>query len=167
MKKMTEQNLGAAFSGESQAHVRYLAYAQVAEKDHRPNIARLFRAIAFAEQVHAINHYKELGQVNSLSQDLQVAIDGENYEVDDMYPAFRAVAELQGERGALRTTDWALQAEKVHAGMYLRAKQSVDGGHDFELGEMYICEECGYTVEGKPPDRCPLCGAPRERFKKF
>lgn len=167
MRKMTEQNLNAAFAGESQAHLRYLAFAQIAEKEHRPNVARLFRAIAYAEQVHAMNHYKELGLVKTLSQNLQVAIDGETYEVDDMYPSFRAVAELQGERGALRTTEWALQAEKVHAGMYQRAKQSVDGGSDVFLGDVYICDECGYTVEGKPPDRCPLCGAPRDRFSKF
>lgn len=167
MRKMTEQNLTAAFIGESQAHMRYLIYAQVAEKERLPNVARLFRAIAHAEQVHASNHYQELGQVNSVSQNLQVGIEGETYEVDEMYPAYRAVAELQGERGALRTTEWALQAEKVHAGMYLRAKQSVDGGHDFTLGDVYICDECGYTLEGKPPERCPLCGAPRERFRKF
>lgn len=167
MRKMTEQNLTAAFVGESQAHMRYLIYAQVAEKERLPNVARLFRAIAHAEQVHASNHYRELGQVGSVSQNLQIGIDGETYEVDDMYPSYRTVAELQGERGALRTTEWALQAEKVHAGMYLRAKQAVDGGHDFTLGDVYICDECGYTLEGKPPERCPLCGAPRERFRKF
>ena len=167
MRKMTEQNLNAAFAGESQAHLRYLAFAQIAEKEHRPNVSRLFRAIAYAEQVHGINHYKELGLIKKLSQNLQAAIEGETYEAEDMYPSFRAVAELQGERGALRTTEWALQAEKVHAGMYQRAKQSVDGGGDVFLGDVYICDECGYTVEGNPPDRCPLCGAPRDRFSKF
>lgn len=167
MRKMTEQNLSAAFGGESQAHLRYLAFAQTAEKEHRPNVARLFRAIAYAEQVHGINHYKELGLIKNLSQNLQAAIEGETYEVDEMYPAFRSVAELQGERGALRTTEWALVAEKVHAGMYQRAKQSVDAGSDVFLGDVYICDECGYTVEGNPPDRCPLCGVPRDRFSKF
>ena len=84
MRKMTEQNLSAAFAGESQAHMRYLAFAQVAEREHRPNVARLFRAIAFAEQIHAFNHYKELGLVSNLGRNLQVAIDGETYEVEDM-----------------------------------------------------------------------------------
>lgn len=132
MRKMTEANLQAAFSGESQAHMRYLIFAEKAEKDGNANVARLFRAIAFAEQVHATNHFRNLNGVGTTADNLQAAIDGETYEVEEMYPAFRAVAELQGEKGAVRSTTWALEAEKVHAGLYSQAKTSVEGGQDVD-----------------------------------
>lgn len=164
---MTEDNLKSAFAGESQAHMRYMIFARKAEEEGYPNVARLFRAIAYAELVHAKNHYEALGMIRSTSDNLQVAIDGEIYEVNEMYPAYNAVAKLQEERGAQRTTDWALQAEKVHAGIYQRAKQAVEEGRDIPLGSVYICEVCGYTVEGETPSRCPICGAPKEKFRKF
>lgn len=167
MKKMTEQNLTAAFAGESQAHMRYVIFADKAEEEGHPNVARLFRAIAFAERVHARNHCDVLGNIRGSAGNLQVAIDGETYEANEMYPAFKAVAELQGEKGAQRSTDWALQAEKVHAGMYQRAKQAVERKEDVDIGKIQVCELCGYTVDGKPPERCPLCGAPREKFRSF
>lgn len=167
MKKMTEQNLTSAFAGESQAHMRYTIFADKAEEEGYSNVAKLFRAIAFAERVHAKNHYDVLGNIRGSSDNLQVAIDGETYEVNEMYPAFKAVAELQGEEGAQRSTNWALQAEKVHAGMYQRAKQAVGRKEDIEIGPVQICEVCGYTVEGEAPERCPLCGAPKEKFRSF
>jgi rubrerythrin len=164
---MTEDNLKAAFAGESQAHMRYLIFAQRAERDSRPNVARLFRAIAYAEQIHATNHFKELGNIKDSAQNLGVAIAGETYEVEEMYPAFRAVAELQGEKGAQRSTDWALQAEKIHAQMYGQAKQAVEQGQDIAPGDIYICDVCGYTVEGVAPDKCPVCGAKADKFTRF
>jgi rubrerythrin len=167
MRKMTEDNLKSAFAGESQAHMRYLIFAEKAEQEGFPNVARLFRAIAYAEQVHATNHYNTLGMIRETTDNLQVAIDGETYEVNEMYPAYKAIAELQGEKGAQRSTNWALQAEKVHAGMYQKAKQGVERKEDIPLGPVFICEACGYTVEGSAPDRCPVCGAPKERFRKF
>ncbi|MBS7636723.1 rubrerythrin family protein [Candidatus Bathyarchaeota archaeon] len=167
MRKMTEDNLKSAFAGESQAHMRYLIFARKAEEEGYLNVARLFRAIAYAEQVHATNHYDALGMIRSSSDNLQVAIDGETYEVNEMYPAYNAVAKLQEEKGAQRTTDWALQAEKVHAGMYQKAKQAVERGNDIKLGPIYICDTCGYTVEGEAPNRCPVCGASKEKFRKF
>lgn len=167
MKRMTEKSLKDAFAGESQAHMRYLIFANIAEKEGFPNIARLFKAIAFAEQVHAKNHLRELGGIKSSSENLQVAIDGETYEVNEMYPAFKAIAELQNESNAIRTFDWALQAEKIHAEMYQKAKQAVESGKDIEATPIFICEGCGYTVEGEAPEKCPICGAPRERFRKF
>jgi len=167
MRKMTEDNLKNAFAGESQAHMRYLIFAKKAEEQGFPNVARLFRAISYAEQVHATNHYDVLGMIRGSTDNLQVAIDGETYEVNDMYPAFNAVAKLQEEKGAERTTDWALQAEKVHAGMYQKAKQAVENNKDIKLGSVYICDTCGYTVEGEPPNRCPVCGASKEKFRKF
>lgn len=167
MRRMTEDNLKSAFSGESQAHMRYLIFAKKAEREGFVNVARLFRAIAFAEQVHATNHLNALGLIRATAENLQVAIDGELYEVNEMYPAYNAVAKLQEERSAQRTTDWALQAEKVHAEMYQMAKQAVEAGEDIKIGAIYICELCGYTVEGEAPDRCPICGATKERFIKF
>ena len=167
MRKMTEENIKSAFAGESQAHMRYLIFAKKAEEEGFGNVARLFKAIAFAEQVHATNHLKVLGGINSSAQNLQVAIDGETFEVNEMYPAYKEVAKLQEERGAVRSTDWALQAEKIHAAMYQKAKQAVEDSKDIELREVFICELCGYTVEGGAPDRCPICGAPKQKFRKF
>ncbi len=167
MRKMTEENLKSAFAGQSQAHMRYLIFAEVAEKEGRPNVARLFRAIAYAEQVHATNHYRELGMIRTSAENLQVAIDGENYEVNEMYPAFVAVAQLQGEKGAERAFHFALEAEKIHSAMYQRAREAVLAGKDAEVGKIYICSVCGYTVEGGAPDRCPICQATREKFKEF
>ncbi|MBC7130024.1 rubrerythrin family protein [Candidatus Bathyarchaeota archaeon] len=167
MRKITEENLKGAFAGESQAHMKYLIFAEKAEEEGFPNVARLFRAIAYAEQVHAKNHYDVLGMIKASSENLQAAIDGETYEVEEMYPAYNAVAKLQEEKGAERTTKWALEAEKIHAGMYQRAKQAVEGGKDLQIGSIYICSACGYTVEGAAPERCPICGAPKEKFKEF
>ena len=167
MRKMTEANLNSAYAGESMAHMRYSIFADVAEAEGRPNIAKLFRAISFAERVHATNHYREVGAINSSVQNLQVAIDGETYEVEEMYPAYKAVAELQGEKGAFRSADWAWKAEQIHAAMYQKAKRAAADGRDMQLGPMFICEVCGHTVEGNAPDRCPVCQAPKTKFRKF
>jgi rubrerythrin len=157
----------SAFAGESQAHMRYLIFADKADKEGFPNVSRLFRAIAYAERVHATNHLRELGGIQESAENLQTGINGETYEVEEMYPAFKAVAELQGEKGALRSSDWALQAEKIHAVMYGQAKTAVEAGRDLEIEDIHICEVCGHTVTGEPPDRCPICNARRERFRKF
>lgn len=167
MRKMTENNLLAAFAGESQAHMRYLAFADRARKDGFPNIARLFEAIAFAERTHATNHLRELGQIKGTAENLQEAIDGENFEVLEMYPVYHSAAVLQGEAGAQRSIVGALEAEKIHAAIYGNAKQAVDAGKDMEVGAIHICEVCGHTVTGDAPDRCPVCGAPKARFRAF
>ena len=117
MKDMTRENLKAALAGESQANIKYLAFATEAAKAGKPNIARLFHAIAYAEQVHALNHLKELGGIGDTVSNLQSAIDGENFEVDEMYAAYLEVAELQDERGAHRSMRYAAEAEKIHADM--------------------------------------------------
>ena len=167
MHPMTEENLKAAFAGESQAHMRYLAFADKAEKEGKANIARLFRAIAYAEQVHATNHLRELGGVTDTPGNLQEAINGETFEVEEMYPAYDAVAKLQNESGAVRSIHYAIEAEKIHADMYKSAKAEADAGKDVSIGKVYICPICGYTVEGDAPDKCPVCGAPREKFVEF
>lgn len=167
MKEMTKENLKAAFAGESQAHMKYLAFADQAEKEGFANVARLFRAIAYAEQVHATNHLRTVGGLGATKDNLVVAIGGETFEVDEMYPAYLAVAREQGEKPAERTMHWALEAEKIHQAMYGEAKAAVDKGVDIQIGEIWICGMCGYTVEGEPPDKCPICGARREQFKSF
>ncbi len=166
MRRMTEDNLKNAFNGESQAHMRYLIFAEKAEEEGFKNVARLFRAIAYAEQVHAANHYNVLGMIRSTVENLQEAINGETYEVNEMYPAYNAVAKLQDEKGAQRTTEWTLQAEKIHAAIYQRAKQSVESGKDVPLESIHICGVCGYTSE-EEFNRCPICGAKKEKIKKF
>ncbi|MEK6680894.1 MAG: rubrerythrin family protein [Nitrospirota bacterium] len=167
MKKMTEENLKAAFAGESQAHMKYLVFADKAEQEGKLNTARLFKAIAYAEQVHATNHLKALGNVKSTSENLDTAIGGETFEVEEMYPAYNAVAELQNEKGAKKSMGWAEEAEKIHITLYGNAKKAMLKGEDVKVGDIYICEFCGYTAEGKAPDKCPLCGAAKDKFKKF
>lgn len=167
MHAMTKEFLQAAFAGESQAHMKYLIFSQEAEKKGMPNLARLFRAIAYAEQVHATNHFRELGKVGDATANLQSCIEGENFEVTEMYPVYLNAAEFQAEKGAVRSAHFALEAEKIHETMYGKAKTVVAGGKDLSLGPMLICPVCGYTVEGEGLALCPVCGVKREMFKSF
>ena len=167
MHAMTETNLKDAFAGESQAHMKYLAFAARAEKDGHDKVALLFRAIAYAEQVHAINHLKELGGIGDTSANLEAAAGGENFEVTEMYPAYRVVAELQEEKGALRSIRFALEAEKIHEDMYREAKKILDAGRDIDVTRVSICPVCGHTVFGEPAERCPVCNVPPEKYVAF
>lgn len=167
MRVMTEKNLREAFAGESQAHMRYAIFAKKAEDEGKSNLARLFRAISFAELVHATNHFVALGDLGDSVKNLDMAIAGETYEVQEMYPAFNAVAQLQTEKGAQQSIRYALEAEKIHASMYEVAKRAAEEGKDVKVGSVYICEVCGHTVEGDAPERCPICGAVKARFRKF
>jgi rubrerythrin len=167
MKKMTEENLKNAFAGESQAHMKYMAFADKAEKENLPNVARLFRANSFAEQVHATNHLRTLSGIGNTSENIKDAIEGETFEVEEMYPAYVCVAEEQQEKGAETMTKWALEAEKVHAELYKKALGSVEEGQDLEAQPIHVCQVCGFTVEGEAPDTCPVCGSPKEKFTEF
>jgi len=167
MKKMTEANLQAAFAGESQASMRYKIFAETAREEGMPNIARLFEAISYAEQVHATNHFRALGGIATTPDNLGEAMGGENFEVDEMYPAYMAVAKVQEEKQAMVSIHYALEAEKIHAGMYEVARQSAVERKDITLGVMQICNVCGHTVEGDAPDKCPVCGATRDKFRAF
>ena len=167
MGQMTKENLLAAFAGESQAHMKYLIFAEKADKENRPNVARLFRATALAEKVHATNHLKALDMVGNTDENLQTGIDGETYEFEEMYPAFKAVAELQEQKKAIRIMDWAMEAEKTHAVLYSTAKEAVSAGKDVDFGDIHVCDVCGWTVAGDAPDKCPVCGAKHNRFTKF
>ncbi len=167
MKKMTKANLEVAFAGESQAHMKYLIFADVAEKEGKPKIAKLFRAIAYAEQVHATNHFKELGNVGKTPENLQSAIEGETFEIEEMYPAYDAVAKLQEEKGAEKSIKYAIEAEKLHAKIYADAKTKAEVDADAEVESVYVCPVCGYTAINEVPDKCPVCGVPKEKFVKF
>jgi rubrerythrin len=167
MQEMTKANLKEAFAGESQAHMKYTIFADRAERDGYPEVARLFRAIAFAERVHAARHLRELGGIGDTAANLEAAFGGENYETTEMYPAFAAVAELQGEKGAMRAIRYALEAEKIHEGMYTQAKESVMAGKDIESAPIFVCPDCGHTVIGEAPDKCPVCSVPKARFHQF
>lgn len=168
MKKMTEANLKAAFAGESQAHMKYLAFMEKAEREGYPEVARLFHAIAYAEKVHAINHLKQLKGIGDTAANLEVAMGGEGYEVDEMYPAFDAVAKLQEEKGAMRSFHYAIEAEKIHEEMYRDALESIKGGEDIASNSVYVCPVCGHTHIGEhAPDQCPICGVRADKYKKF
>jgi len=166
MGEMSRRFLSEAFAGESQAHMKYLIFASRAREEGFENVARLFEAIAFAELVHARNHLEALGEVGETKENLVTAINGENWEVEEMYPAYNAVAELQNDNRAKRSIRFAIEVEKIHSAMYTKAKQAVENGKDIEIGEIYICEVCGYTTDTKI-DRCPVCGAGFDRFRKF
>lgn len=167
MKKMTGINMQSAFAGESQAHIRYGNFSDRAKKDGFPNVARLFAAAAASERVHAGNHLKALEGIQATAANLAAAADGENFEIEDMYPSYIAVAEKQEERKATRSMHDALEAEKVHLSLYRRAADSVSGGKDIAAVDYYVCPVCGYTMEGTPPDVCPICGAKHELFLKI
>lgn len=167
MRKMTEENLKNAFAGESQAHMKYMAFADKAGKEDLPNVARLFRANSFAEQIHATNHLRTLSGIGNTSENIKEAIEGETFEVEEMYPAYICVAEEQHEKGAETMTKWALEAEKVHAELYKKALESVESGKDMEAQPIHVCQVCGFTVEGEAPDTCPVCGSPKEKFTGF
>lgn len=168
MNAMTKEFLQAALAGESQAHIKYLAFAEQADKENKPNIANLYRAIAYAEQVHAINHLKALEKVQSTSENLDAAKDGEDFEVDQMYPAYLAVAELQGEKKAVRSMTYAIEAEKIHSDLYAAAKTAVDAGEDIGEVKVWVCPVCGWTATGDElPERCPVCNVLKKVFREF
>ncbi|UCH64154.1 MAG: rubrerythrin family protein [Fidelibacterota bacterium] len=167
MRAMTKANLEAAFSGESQAHMKYAIFADKAEKEGYPEVARLFRAISYAERVHATNHLRELGGIGNTAANLETAAAGENYENTEMYPAFDAVAHLQVEKGAVRSIHYALEAEKIHEAMYTEAGESIAAGKDIRSAAVYICPVCGHTVIGEAPDKCPICSLPKDKYREF
>ncbi|MFX1376624.1 MAG: rubrerythrin family protein [Promethearchaeota archaeon] len=163
----SEENLGTAFAGESQANRKYLAFAEKAEKDGFPQVAKLFRAAAAAETVHAHNHLRVLGGIKTTKENLQAAVEGEHHEFTKMYPEFIEDAKAEDNKGAERTFNYANEVEKIHHKLYENALEAVESGQDLEKKDIYICPVCGYTHEGKPPEKCPVCGALKKVFKKI
>ena len=181
MNAMTAENLRSAFGGESQAHMRYRIWADKANKDGFPTVGRLFMATSDAEEVHATLHFKALKDekgdfsvtagagfgLGTTSENLQGAINGEIFEVEQMYPAYIAVAEMQNERTAISAMKFAISAEKVHAELFTKAKEAVDGGKDLEAEKILLCPICGFIALADEHDNCPLCKAKRELFVEY
>ncbi|MFA5575860.1 MAG: ferritin family protein [Tissierellaceae bacterium] len=181
MNAMTAENLRSAFGGESQAHMRYRIWGDKAKKDGFPTVARLFMATSDAEEIHATLHFKALKDqagdflvasgagfgLGSTSDNLQGAINGELHEVNQMYPAYIAVAEMQGEKEAISAMRFAIEAEKVHADLFAQAKEAVDGGKDLEAKIVSLCPICGYISLTGEEDNCPLCKAKKELFIEY
>lgn len=161
----SEQNLMDAFAGESQANRKYLAFAKQADKEGFPQVARLFRAAAEAETVHAHNHLKALGGIKSTKDNLAEAIGGETHEYKEMYPPMIEAAQQEGATEALRSFTWANAVEKTHAELYQKALDSL--GQAGEQFDYYICPICGHTVEKGAPDKCEVCGAAGSVFVKI
>ncbi len=161
--------------------MRYLTWANMAEKEGFKNIGKLFVAIAYAEQVHANNHFREIGGdtvdvtvtaggvfgTGKTVDNLQGAINGELHEVEQMYPVYLNAADFQEEKGAMRTFHYALEAEKIHVDLFTQAQNCAKEGKDMEFESVYICPICGHTVLDGAPDNCPVCGAKKEAYKKF
>lgn len=159
----TENNLKTSFAGESQANRKYLAFAEKADAEGYPGVAKLFRAAAEAETIHALSQLKALGLVKSTAENLQAAIEGETHEFTEMYPGFIAEAEKDGNSQAKRLFEHANAAEQVHAGLYSENLASLDQKLDQEY---FICPVCGNVNAGSAPAKCVICGLPGERFKQ-
>ena len=162
----TQDNLAAAFAGESQANRKYLAFAKKADQDGFPNVAKLFRAAAEAETLHAHGHLKNMGGIQDTLANLEAAVAGETHEYTKMYPEFIAEAEREGASAsaALRGFKLANAAEAVHAKLYEAALEAVKQGVDLSEAKMYLCPVCGDIEFGTAPDRCPICGAAAKSF---
>jgi rubrerythrin len=159
----TEQNLLDAFAGESQANRKYLAYAKHAEKEGYKQVAKLFRAAAEAETVHAHAHLRTVGKIKDTAQNLKDAIEGETHEFKIMYPAMIAAAREEGHKAGERSLSYANEVEKYHAALYEKALEKMG---TLEQVDYYVCSVCGYTCEKEPPDKCPVCGSSAKAFSK-
>ena len=162
----TKKNLEDAFAGESQASRRYLYFAEKAESDGHPQIARLFRAAVESETVHARNHFNVLGGVGSTAENLEGAMGGEEYEFTHMYPVFIKEAKAEGNTKAETSFDNANQVEQIHYGLYQKALEALQVGKAMKEEPFFVCQVCGNTVAGEAPEKCPICGAPGSKFKE-
>jgi rubrerythrin len=162
----TDQNLMAAFAGESQANRKYLAFAEKAQQEGQPGIAKLFKAAAAAETVHAHNHLDVIGGVKSTLENLKQAYAGEHHEFSIMYPEFLARAKEEKRGDATKSFHWANEVEKVHGSLYQDAIKLLEAGSKLPEKDYYVCKKCGYTIADAPPDKCPVCGAKKSEFFK-
>jgi len=160
----TDTNLAAAFAGESQANRKYLAFAKQADAEGHTQAARLFRAAAEAETIHAHSHLKTMGMIKSTEENLKVAVAGETYEFKEMYPGFIAEAKEENNTAAVRSFTLANDAEKVHAELYEKALANLASKDVYDL---YLCTICGHIAEHTAPDKCPICGAKTQAYKKI
>jgi rubrerythrin len=160
----TMKNLKDAFAGESQANRKYLAYAEKADADGKPGVAKLFRAAAAAETIHAHAHLRLMKGIGTTEENLKDAIEGETYEFKSMYPDMMEDAKAEGENAVLRYFGFANEAEKIHAELYTQALKA--DSDVFADAEFYICSVCGHTVNGQPEDKCPICNAAPKAYRK-
>jgi len=158
----TRENLMAAFEGECKAHFRYLAFAKIAEKEGNREVARLFRAVAEAEAIHALNHFNVMSEAGDTEINLMSAIDGETYEFTQMYPAFIEQSEKETNTRATVSFRNASEVEKIHGNLYNNALENLGKNRETEY---HICEICGNTVAGDAPEKCPICGARIDKFR--
>lgn len=165
MSVTTNENLKTAFAGESQANRKYLAFSKKAEKDGFPMVAKLFRAAAEAETIHALAHLQNMGGVGSTLENLQTAVAGETYEFTEMYPPMVEQAKKEKHKGTVML-GWAAEAEKIHAKLYQKALEAVKAGKDLATLEVYICPSCGDIELEKPTEKCHICGAMPEKYQK-
>jgi len=159
----TNENLMGAFAGESQANRKYLAFAAKAEQDGYPRAAKMFKAAAMAETIHALSHFRAAGGVGSTEANLKAAAEGETYEFEKMYPPMIEEAKAEGNKDAERSFDFANAAEKVHARLYKEVLDNLEKGAD---SDYYVCSVCGNVEEGGAPDKCSICGAGKQAFEK-
>jgi rubrerythrin len=162
----TDENLKAAFAGESQANRRYIAFAKKAEEEGFMQVAKLFKAAAEAETVHALNHLRITGEIKSTLDNLDTAVSGETFEFNEMYPGYIETAKQEGNKQAAWSFNVANQVELIHAKLYSKAIDALKNKKSLEKVDYYVCSVCGNTVEGKPPDKCPICGSPKEKIFK-
>ncbi len=163
----TIENLKNAFAGESQANRRYLAYAQKADEEGLQQIAKLFRAAAEAETIHAINHLRIMGEIKSTTENLETAVSGETFEFKTMYPEYLALAKKEGNKQAIWSFDVANKVEQVHTNLFSRAIEALKAGKKQASVDFFVCSVCGNTVEGDAPEKCAVCGAPKTKFFKI
>ncbi len=161
----TQENLATAFAGESQANRKYLAFAKQAEKEGLPQIGKLFRAAAEAETIHAHYHLGNMGGIGDTKKNLEEALGGETYEFTSMYPPMLAQALAENHRSKTHF-NYALEAEKVHARLFQQALEAMKAGKDLSKMDVYLCPVCGDVEFGEPPDKCPICGAPKAKYQK-
>jgi rubrerythrin len=156
-----------AFAGESQANRRYLAFAKKAEAEGYPEVAKIFRAAAAAETVHAHAHLRAMGGIKSTEENLQAAIKGESFEFKEMYPEYIEQAGRENEKAALASFQNALAVEQVHYSLYTEALKTVQSGKDMAAAKVFVCSVCGNTVLDEPPEKCPVCGAAKGKFNEI
>jgi rubrerythrin len=166
MPANTVENLKVAFAGESQANRKYLAFARQAEKEGYPQIARLFRAAADAETIHALAHLGNMGGIGSTVENLRTAVAGETYEHTEMYPPMVEQAQRENHKARYMLA-FANAAEKVHAGLFTQALAALESGADLSTMDVYLCPVCGDIEFGTLPEHCPVCGAPATKYQKI
>ena len=162
----TDENLQEAFAGESQANRRYLFFASKADTEGYPRIARLFRAAAEAETVHARNHFNAMDGVGSTKANLNTGVIGEHQEFTAMYPRFIEQSKVDQYRRAEVSFDWANKVEEIHHGLFQAVLEAMESGETIKDEPIFVCQGCGNTVEGEAPETCPICGAPKSAFKR-